>query len=63
METKQQSTSNTSTLASFVGHLVASGKDDKWHVVSQMKNKRSWFLAIALPEYQLYHSERVKRQC
>lgn len=53
METKQQSTCYTSTLASFVGHLVASGKDDSWHVVSQMKKKRSWFLAIALPEDQL----------
>ena len=55
-----------STLVSFGGHLVAiGGRDDSgpttdvyrydshidsWHVISQMKNKRSLCLAVTLPE-------------
>ena len=58
-----------STLASFGGHLLAIGGDDSgnpttdiyrydshtdsWHVISQMKNKRSQCLAVTLPEDQL----------
>ena len=58
-----------STLASFNGHLLAiGGRDsgnhttdvyrydshaDSWYVISQMKNKRSWCLAVTLPEDQL----------
>ena len=58
-----------STLASFGGHLLAiGGRDswnpttdvyrydshtDSWHVISQMKNKRSQCLAVTLPEDQL----------
>ena len=58
-----------STLASFDGHLLAIGGDDSqnpttdvyrydshtdsWHVISQMKNKRSQCFAVTLPENQL----------
>ena len=58
-----------STLASFNGHLLAIGGDgsrnctsdvyrydphtDSWNVVSQMKNKRSYCLAVTLPEDHL----------
>ena len=58
-----------STLASFGGHLLAIGghvslnlttdvyrydsHTDSWHVISQMKNKRSQCLAVTLPEDQL----------
>ena len=57
-----------STLASFGGHLLAIGgyntlpntdvyrcdsHTDSWHVISQMKNKRSHCLAVTLPEDQL----------
>ena len=58
-----------STLASFGGHLLAIGGNDSgnsttdvykydshtdsWHVISQMKNKRSLCLAVTLPEDQL----------
>ena len=58
-----------SNLASFGGHLLAIGgrnsgnlttdvyrydsHTDSWHVISQMKNKRSQCLAVTLPEDQL----------
>ena len=58
-----------STLASFGGHLLAIGGDDSgnpttdvyrydshtdsWHVISQVKNKRSLCLAVTLPKDRL----------
>ena len=57
------------TLASFGGHLLAIGgydsgspitdvyrydsHTDSWHVISQMKNKRSYCLAVTLPQDRL----------